>query len=86
MKKNWNTLSVCFTPSSHGLTFEQEETIHAMWQIDSDNSVNKLIFTYKKLPVGKMADAQYFVYRSENVMFNNEFLTILLLHYFFKGN
>lgn len=83
-EKNWNTLSVCFTPSPHGLTFEQEETIHTMWQIDNDNSVNKLIFTYKKLPVGKMTDAQYFVYQSENVMFNNEFLTILLLHYFLR--
>lgn len=81
-EKSWNTLSVYFTPSPHGLTLEQAETIHAMWQIGSDNSINKLILTYDKVPTNKMVDTQYFVYQSDNVEFNNEFLTILLIHYF----
>lgn len=82
-EKNWNTLCVYFTPSPHGLTFEQEETIHVMWQINNDNSISKLILTYQKVPT-KMADDQCFIYQSDNVTLNNEFLTILLIHYFLK--
>lgn len=82
-KKDWNTMHVYFTPSANGLGNERRDVVHMMWQADDENSISKLVLTCERFPLGASKPySQCFVYQSEDVAFNNEFLTVLFIHYF----